>query len=420
MGKKQTPPIKNQTVEKATMPPVPKKKRKGLIITIIVVVLALLGGGGTFAALAIIKNTPENIFFDSFSHLMSSDQVAINGNFSITPKNLDDVGISSIDLDFNTELAESNQQTKASLQINITDESTSKVINFDEVKLQNGVFYLRVEDFNEQYQQTLRPLITSYIEDFFESYYIHDIYEMCFNNKSYTYGDCVADATGSHSYNHRFNNAIKQQSAKLISKVDQIAAKLDNQWIEFSLEDILNSEFFTKNIPLPSSSKQNIISSYTCSVEKINQISNYSSEFSDLYNQNQFVKLTSGQDGYYDVSLDTNHLANYINGLFNLNIYQDYAKCLGTTLPTDTISVTAEDIEKNLDYLPSIALRFDGFFDHHLTSIKVNQSNDYYDLSLNANLTYPTNLQITAPTDSRPVMDFIQELYNTLLTAFED
>ena len=387
MGKKQTPPIKNQTVEKATMPPVPKKKRKGLIITIIVVVLALLGGGGTFAALAIIKNTPENIFFDSFSHLMSSDQVAINGNFSITPKNLDDVGISSIDLDFNTELAESNQQTKASLQINITDESTSKVINFDEVKLQNGVFYLRAEDFNEQYQQTLRPLITSYIEDYFKSYRIYN---------------------------------IKQQSTKLISKVDQIAAKLDNQWIEFSLEDILNSEFFTKNIPLPSSSKQNIISSYTCSVEKINQISNYSSEFSDLYNQNQFVKLTSGQDGYYDVSLDTNHLANYINGLFNLNIYQDYAKCLGTTLPTDTISVTAEDIEKNLDYLPSIALRFDGFFDHHLTSIKVNQSNDYYDLSLNANLTYPTNLRITAPTDSRPVMDFIQELYNTLLTAFED
>ena len=417
MGNATIKPTNNPTIKEAETPPAPKKKHTGLIVSIIIIVLLLIGGG-IFATFAIIKNSPENIFLDSLNHLTSTDQIAVNGNLSITPKNSDNIGISSVSLDFNTESAKSDQQAKASIKVNLADSDSNYGLDFGEVKLQNGVFYLRIEDFNSQYQQSFRPLLESYINDYIESYYKEDIYEYCYGTSSYT--DCVQDAITTHSYNHRFNNAIKEQTAKLLSKVDQIATKLDNQWIEFSLEDILNSEFFTTNIPLPSSSKQSIISSYNCTVEKTNQLTNYSNEFSELYNQNPFVKLASGQDGFYDISLDTDKLTNYLNGLFNLDFYKDYAKCFDATIPVNTDSITAEDIEKGLDYLPNIALRFDGFFDHHLTSIKVNQSNDYYDLSLNANLTYPNNLQISAPTDSRPVMDLVQEFYNTILTAFQD
>lgn len=390
-----------------------KKKRTGLIIGVIIALLILLGGGA-FTTFAIIKNSPENALSDSLNHLMTADQIAATGSLNLTPKNLSLIGINSINLDFNTKHTQSNQSTEASLQINFTDGTSTKFIDFGEIMLKNGVFYLHVDGLNDIYQNNIRSTLSSYLDSIIRSRYTWSLYENCYDSDSYT------DCTIAISTTPELDATIATQSTQLLSQIDQIVAEIDNQWFEFSIEDILNSDFLTNQLAIPSTMKQGIISAYNCSINVINQIADYSDDFSNLFNQYPFIKLTSGQNNYYDVSLDANNLANYLNNIYNLSLYQDLAKCTGTTPRTDSYTISANDVSANLKNLPNVALRFDGFFDHHLTDIKASQSNDYYDLSLDINLTYPTNLQISAPTDSRPIIELVQEVYTIILTTLQN
>ena len=401
----------------APTPAPAKKKRTGLIISLIVIFLIILGSGGTFATFAVIKNSAENILLDSLGHLVSADQVAASGTLNFTPKNLGLIGIDSILLDFDVKRAQSNQSADANLQINFTDGTSTDLINFGEVMLQNGVFYLHVDGINPLYQNSYRTSVSSYIQANLAMRYTWASREVCYSIDVYdAYLECINSID---TNSPELTATIAEQSDQLLSQIDEIVAKIDGQWFEFSIQDILNSDFLSEELALNTATKQGIASAYNCSIDIINHFSNYSDDFSNLYHQYPFVNLTPRQNDSYAVSLDANRLAGYLNNMPSLRFYQDVAKCTNVASPSSPYQISAADLEPSLQSLPDISLRFDGFLDHHLTNAKVSQSNNYYDFSLDINFTYPSNLQVSAPADSLPIMDLVQEVYTIFLNTFQ-
>ncbi len=416
----QTPtpePVQPQT---PTPEPVVKKKHTGLIATIIIVVIILLSGIA-FAVFAIMKNSPTNIVLESVNNLLNADQVAANGEFNLSLKNLEYTNIESVNLNLDIERAQSNQQAEANLKINFTDGTSTATLSFGEIMLRDGVFYLHTDGVYKLYQDFFRDLLSSEIEYSISSQYAQKnttTINSCNNSDSDLYTlYCILDNTSESETAN--NDEIAQKTAKVLTQIDEIIAKIDNQWFEFSIEDILNDGFFEKMIPISNNTRQEITTSYNCSIKFFNQIPKYVNSLSDLYNTYPFVELNPAQDNYYNISINASNFANYSNNaIYYSDARKDLSECMGTNYTIDdeyeneTISV--EDIEKDLKNFPNIAVRFSGFLNHHLTDIKINQTTDYFELSSYINLTYPSNLQASAPEDSQPIMEFIEEVYTKI------
>lgn len=395
--------------------PKPKKKHTGLIITIILAVLVLIGGGA-FAALVVAKNTTESIFLESINNLATSNQVAVNGDIKFTPKNLGLAGIDSVTLNFDSKRADSNQHTEANLKVDFVDGSSTDVINLGEITLKNGVFYVHVDGLNKLYQESIRDYVSSYIYDSIESQYTYNMYRECYTLDWFSdeYDDCISAI----SSDPVLDSTITEKTNEFLKEVDAIVEEIDGQWFEFSIEDIMDSDFVTNQLNIPAITKQSIISSYNCTINAVNGLPEYSSEFMDLYNEHAFVELTSSQDGYYDVSFNAKKLTNYLNGLPKLSFYKEVARCTNISTDDITYEIDRDDVEGMLDYLPDISLRFEGLLNHHLKDLKVSQSSEYYDFSVDLNFTYPSNLQISAPGSSKPIMELVEEVYSKITNLF--
>ena len=394
----------------ATPNTTPKKKHTGLIISCIIALFVLLGGG-TILCFAIINSSPANMLLSSFRNLFNSAQVVASGNLELTLNYPFIPGAQSINLEFNAERAEANQQTEANLKINYTDGTSTDLLSFGNIMLQDGILYLRINGLNKFYQESLRSTISSMINSLVQNQYRQSLYESCYYASSYS--NCIQN----NSNNPLITAQVDQKTSTLMSKLDTIIAKIDNQWYEFSIEDILNSDFFKKQLNIPDFTKQGIISTYNCSINVINQVSNYSDEFSKSYENHPFINLTAANDNYYNVSIDANQYAGYYSNIPNLTFYKDLSNCINSTAPVrdSAFQVSAEEISPILDKMPNVAVRFDnGLFDHHLTDIAINQTNEYYDLSIKTSITYPSNRQVSAPSDAQPIMELVQEIFTTL------
>lgn len=400
----------------ATPNTTPKKKHTGLIISCIIALFVLLGGG-TILCFAIMNSSPANMLLSSLRNLFSSAQVVASGNLELTLNYPFIPGAQSINLEFNAERAEANQQTEANLKINYVDGTSTDILSFGNIMLQNGIFYLRINGLNKFYQESIRSTVSSMVSSLVTNQYRQSLYESCYYASSYS--NCIQ----ANANNPLIIAQADQKTSTLMSELDTIIAKIDNQWYEFSIEDILNSDFFKKQLNIPDFTKQGIISTYNCSINVINQVSNYSDEFSKLYENHPFINLTATSDNYYNVSIDANQYADYYSNVPNLTFYKDLSNCINATAPVrdSAFQVSAEEISPILDKMPNVAVRFDnGLFDHHLTDITISQTNDYYDLSIKTNITYQSNHQVSAPNDAQPIMELVQDIYTTIITALQN
>lgn len=161
---------------------------------------------------------------------------------------------------------------------------------------------------------------------------------------------------------------------------------------------------------VPDSTRDTISEAYKCTISTLNQIPSYSDELNNVYSQNSFITMTSGTDSFYNISLDANNLAGFLNAMPSTKLASDLATCLNTDASIAN-NVTIDEINSALEYLPQISAKFDGIFDHHLTELKMSEQNDYYSLTTDLKFSYPNNIVVNAPADSRPVMDVVEEVY---------
>ena len=381
-----TPSLAPTTQAEAT----PTKKKKTKLLVLVIMAILILIGGGAFATYAVIKNTPENILLDSINNLATAKNVAIDGSLKVTYKEPEESSpfyseYSSFDtlrfldveyytIRFDATQAQINQNATVSLQIKFKDGKLIDNLKIGEVTLNGDTLYLQINGIEKIYKENIKEYL---------SYYA---------------------------------TMLENEEADLIlSTIDDIVAKIDGQWYEFSYEGILEDDFLNSIMPIPESVKQEYYSARDCVVEKLNNMPIYSNELFENYKNNKFINLFPSQNDYYLVFINFNNLASYMNNISNLKLYQDALECIDSSQTyVSRNTVSAEELESSLEQLPDIYLHFDGFLNHHLTDIKMNYSNDFTEYSTDIHLTYPSNVQINAPSDSKPIMELVKEVYNTI------
>lgn len=383
----------------------PKKKRTGLIVGLILAFLVLVGGIA-FAVFAIIKNQPENVMAESFSNLINAKQVAVSGSFTYTPKGELSSSVGPINVTIDTKVSDLNQSSDTTVSATFANTGKTIELSLGEVILNNGVFYVKASGVTKLYQEFLSGMIDEYL-----------------STAALRYSSMSADPA--------VVAAINEYVAEIKTRIENIVKKVDDQWFEFSMEDILNSDLISQS--LNQASRDSILKTYNCVVEKTNEAAKNSNEFSDLYAKNRFIKLESSSDSYYKVSLDAENTANFINALPDTKLFSGLTECAtsgaftvnsttfdsAAVIESTTPSVSADDIANAIKNIPDIYFKFDGFLDHHLVGVKVEDDSDYYSSSVNLNLAYPSNLSVTAPANSRPIMELVEDVIGEVTALYQ-
>lgn len=390
-------------------PDTKQKKRKGLIAAIICIAVLFLGGGA-FTAFAIINNQPNNIAISALNNLLNAKQVKVNGTLTASTSSSSLFGIESVNINFDEAAANSNQSTTANAKIKLAGNSDPISINLGEVMMSDGIFYVKVDGLKTLYQDTLYDQISSYLSEMLRSNYQYSIYSQCYDTATTDadYETC-SSIYSAPTFAPEAEAIIEENVSTIMTEVGSIIKTIDNQWIEFSIDDILSSDMLS----LDTSTRQSIAEAYNCVVDKVTHISNYSNELSSLYSQNPFLVMTAGQDSFYDISFDAANLAGYLSAIPQTQLTKDIAACSGSTADIANSEITAADIQPALDYLPQVSAKFNGnLFSHQLSELKVNESNDYYTISSDLKFTYPSDLTVSVPPNAHPVMEIVQEVYS--------
>ena len=384
-----------------------KKRKKGLIITLVSILIVLLIGGGAFAAAYIINNQPANIIMSALGNFFNSEQVAVDGSIDLALQDSEELGVESLSIDFDEKNSGLSSNTTATLNVNFSNGASALAIEFGEVMLNNGVLYIEASGLKDFYDQAFRDNIKTTLINQALYGYQSNSFDDCYITDDTEEVKCVEEIT----IDPDTEAAVSQAIDEILNQIGKIIDSIDGEWIEISIDDIMNSEMFATT---PSNTRQALTDSYKCTTDTLNQISNYSSEFSDLYSQNPFIDMTAGNDSFYNISFDSTKLAGYLNGTSNTKFANDLASCFNANIYDTTSNITADDVAEILQYLPQISAKFDGIFDHHLTELKMTEQNDYYSLTSDLKFSYPDNVTIVAPPNSRPLMDVVNEVYQGL------
>lgn len=405
-----TPTIATEPVQPAAPNPQPTKKKKTPLIIALVVFLLLLVGGGTFATFAIIKHQPDNIAMDAMLNLISAKHVSIDGVADIT---LDDsisqyTNLKSLSLNFNTKHSGFNHSTDVAISFELADGTTVMLPEIGEMMLDNGTFYLKVDNLKTVYT-SYRDMISSYVSSTMESRYryqlIYECYDTAINRDDY-YG----------CYDIKISSpedlaAIESMTNMVLGAIDEIVAYMDGKWFAVSLETILNDELLAS---LGESVRNEILNTYNCVTDKFGNFDQYTDEFATLYNRYPFIAVIPTDNSFYDVSFKPKELAGYINSLPSTSLYNDLSSCAKNqiSISNSSYTVSDSDIAKTLEYLPSISAKFDGFLSYHLTELKVTADEDYYNLTSDFKFDYSDDITVSVPTSTIPVMDLVHQIYN--------
>lgn len=374
----------------------PKKSKAGLIIGIICGLLILGGAGGFIAAYA-INNQPENILMSSIDKFINAKNISTTGTIDLDfDEDVSDIDTATFTLDAGKSTM--NQTGNLSLALTMSDGTKISSVSVGETMIDDGTLYLKFDGLEKFYDE--------YVSPYFFSYSAYEVTDCVYTDATDSEGiDCVTTTTTDNP-----NNTLDYYLSNIIPEID-------GKWFKVSLDDVLSSEYLSA---MSSSNKKQIKDTYNCVIDIMNNKQKYSKELTDLYGKNKFITMTPGQDSYYDISFTTRSLGNFLNALPSTTLVSDFASCTNTNINTTNTSVDDEYVEDLLGQLPKISAKFDGFLSHELSALKLSSQNDLYALNANLNFTYPNSLNISAPENSTPIMDKIEELVSDLSGYEED
>lgn len=354
----QTAPQTNAQTDSLTK----KTKKKKIIIAVTCLIILL--SGIAFTVFAIIKNQPENIMASAFNNLLSAKNLSIDGDIEISTKNVSMFNNSSATIHISSLHSGPDQSNTAMIQINLGGDTNEQIdMELDNIIVDNGNIYFKIK--GVQY-----PISVAYS--------LYTALTTLFTDKS------------------------SDNSSEIIEKLSSV---LEDRWIVISLKDLAdNSEYIDSEY----------VDEYNCLMDKVGDTSNYSTEFTNIYKTNPFLVMQSQPDSFYDISINPDLLAQYINSIPHTNFAQDIALCTNQDIDTNSSSsITASDLKPALESFPRVSAKFDGFLDHRLTELKIFSDNDYVSVNSDLNFNYEA-ATISAPSDATPIMEIISEITNIL------
>ena len=377
----------------------PPKKKFSLAAIIGFVVFGLLLIGGIAAAVwyfAVYQN-PQNVAFDAINNFLTAEHVQTEGDIlvKLTQKesaiNYDDDYVEGTVTpnektfyEYTVKLDNKSRNlpnaTTATLNVRETDEKGNTIedhslsIDLGSVVLSDGAIYFQVSN--------LAEAVSAIID---ESY---------------------------------FDTTVGQTIYEVIEAVD-------GEWWKISIPEIIDE----LNL---GSSAQPLKNLYSCIITASNK--SHSDEIAGYYRAHQFVNVEKAGEtdgvGVYDVTLDYDTMADFLNELphsgFSEDVtacYNTYARATGqnTVSPDDADKITAADIRDELPENLMTSLKISKF-GHQLEGVSIaitDSDNDYPDFSFigTLNFTYEA-ATVEAPASYRPITELVDKILDAIGTIF--
>lgn len=353
----------------------PKKHKVGIIVGIVIFLLFLIGGGALAAWYFCIYNSPEVVAYDAVRQLVSAEHVSTSGTVRIASSEPDkDGNITVAELKLTSASMRLPVNTYANLNISERNRN-NEVVDDHEISLglsftvlSDGTIYFKTGDLSKTIDKALSA------ED-------ADLDEL--------------DDMGQFAY--------------------AIVELLDNQTWQISLGDVLDEMDLDHSIADP------ITDFYNCALSATQE----SDDLAKLYDAHRFIQIsktdqaadTSG-DTRYQVALDYAVMADFVNALPETAGAEKAIVCynnLADEFDFDHLStsdfpeVEAKDLEKILPDDHQLYLEISDF-GHQLRCIELKTKNDDVEINVDLGFDYAA-VEVTAPTDYRPVTDLFEEVF---------
>lgn len=412
------PPISpiDRPMEKAAPAEVkPKKKKTGLIAGIIAVVAVLLIGG-IAAAVAVIMLNKTDPVTAAMNKIMAGNapaNVAIDGDINIAI-NDEFSPISNVKIALNSKMIASSAINNSVANVTATIRNVGDFnIEFDEVYAGNGDLYFKIDG------------ATSAIEN------SGILYLLNLANQVPGVVDCGEDAvcqtteikeltcTESEECNlteiddtelnvlDGGQNVLDEDTIAYFASLIDIVEVIDGEWLKVSVNEL--------NMLSGGMTAGSDISCITNLVSDINTNSNSAAELYSKYpfisSTNENVRLASKNYPIYQVTIDSEKFANFVNSIQNSEMTANLYSCLGWT---DNVSVSDDDVAEIVSAMPKIYAEVDG--DNNFTRLYLTSDLNDGEATVTTDLgfSYPTNVNVAEPEEYQNFSDVIQEIMSSM------
>lgn len=367
----------------------PKKKKTGLIIGIIIAILLVLGGIGFGIWYFAVYQNPDKVVFDAVNNLITAKNVQATGEINFYAPYEDDAETTvGFRIKLKNEAKTLPTATTAELsmfEIDLQDQSVVEdheiTIELGTVQMSDGVIYFHASQ--------LTDALDTFFEDEDENIFAVAIYE--------------------------------------------VAELVEDEWWRISVPEIID-ELSNNGIDLPGSELKEY---YNCTLQAIKK--DYSGELAILYARTPFVvfqNVYEGQktDGHfiYDVSLDYDNLADFLNALPNTEYSTEVTACYNNFLratdsddeivsPSDAKKITAAELKDALSETPYLHLDIIAS-GHQLASVTFgNLDNNHGKLTFGGYFQFVYEpAEISAPNEYRPVAELFDEVAEIVYELYYD
>ena len=202
-------------------------------------------------------------------------------------------------------------------------------------------------------------------------------------------------------------NVLDEDTIAYFASLIDIVEVIDGEWLKVSVDEL--------NMLSGGMTASSDISCVTNLVSDINTNSNSAIELYSKYpfisSTNKDVKLASKNYPVYQISVDSEKFANFVNSIQNSEMTANLYSCLGWA---DNVSVSKDDVAKMVNTMPKIYAEVDGennFTRLYLTS---DLNNGEGTMTIDLGFSYPTNVNVPEPEEYKNFSDVIQEIMSSM------
>lgn len=426
----------NRPMEQATPTPVPEKKKKTGLIAAIIAALVVLIGGGVAAAMVMMNMNKSDPVMAAMNKIMSGeapDKVAIDGNIDIAINN-NFSPISEIKIALNSKVVTTSAVNESVAKVTATLRNIGDLeIEFDEVYAGNGDLYFKIDGAKSALEKSgLLYLLnlagqTQNSLDCGEDEYcqVEELKDNCDPEMNCTLEEISDDEyyiLGDGGQSMLSENTL-MYFASLAGSVIEV---IDGEWLKVSVSDLGNwSDGMVAD------------SNISCITNLVSNINTNSNSAAELYKKYPFlsstkegVTLESKQYPVYQISVDSENFANYVNSIQNSELTADLYSCLGWQ---DNVTVSTDDVAEIVNEMPAIYAEVDN--DNNFARLYLKNSisdtsgcscpegaicdcapstDTSINITIDLEFSYPENVNVPEPEEYRDFSEAIQEVMSSL------
>lgn len=392
-----------RTMEKNTEAPQPPKKSKTGLIAGIIAGCVLLIGIIVAVVLMMGMKKPDAVA-NAMQRIMNGEapnKVAIDGDINIL-LNDDTSPIKRINVNLDSDIMVGSMINTSSAVLSITDKNDKDYsMTFEEIYAANGDLFFKLTDAKKAIEESGILNLT---------------------NSTTPTTNCIEDESGATNCETAIiepDCAVDGESDDCAVVEDTDAGSLINDALLSVIESIdgvylrISSE--EMDLVKNQTTGDSDISCVTSLVSNLDKNTNSAVQFYNKYpfikSSNERIPVASKQNPIYQIWLDDENFAYYVNEMQNTEIAQSLISCLNWD---NKVSITEEDVANITSGMPKIYAEVNENYDFTRLYMESDINDGAATATIDLGFSYPNNVNVSEPVEYKDFSEYIQTLFKSM------